>query len=73
LKDLAIAGFTEIETASFDIAVSYTHEAWRGRVRAHGGIGGSLGVDEVQVFDDALARLLAEKFPAQPLRVPHRV
>ncbi len=73
LRDLGIAGFTEIETASFDVDVTYTHEGWRGRARAHGGVGGSLGVAEVLAFDNALARLLGEKFPAQPLLVPHRV
>lgn len=73
LKDLAITGFSEIETASFDVDVSYTHEAWRGRARSHGGIGGSLGSSEVLAFDAALDQMLKEKFASEPLLVPHRV
>lgn len=73
LRDLAIQGFSEIETASFDVQVAYTHDAWRGRARAHGGIGGSLGPAEVAAFDGALARLLKERFASEPMQVPHRV
>ena len=70
---LATEGFTEIETASFDIQASYTHEAWRGRVRAHGGIGGSLGPAEVRAFDAALEQLLKKHSVPDPFSVPHRV
>ena len=73
LRYLASAGFRRIETASFDVDVTYGHEAWRGRVRSHGGIGGSLGAVEVRAFDEALTRLLKERFPVDPLLVPHRV
>jgi len=73
LRDLAIGGFSQIETASFDVEVSYTHEAWRGRVRSHGGIGGSLDSAEVLTFDTVLAQLLKNKFAYDPLLVPHRV
>lgn len=73
LPVLAAAGFTEIETASFDVQISYTHEGWRGRTRAHGGIGGSLGPAEVRAFDAALAQLLKQKCTSDPLLVPHRV
>ncbi len=73
LRVLAVAGFERIETASFDVEVPYNREAWRGRARAHGGIGGSLSANAVQAFDEALARLLEEKFLADPLQVPHRV
>ena len=34
LADLALAGFAGIETFSFDHPVSYSHEAWRGRIRS---------------------------------------
>ncbi len=73
LADLAIAGFTDIETHSFDQAISYTHEAWRGRVRANGGVGGSLPPEAVSKFDIALADLLRSDFPEDPLFVPHRI
>ena len=73
LADAALAGFQDIETFSFDLAVSYSHEAWRGRIRASAGVGASLPPARVAAFDDALAALLAARFPEDPLPVPHRV
>ena len=72
LGDAARAGFAGIESFSFDTEVSYSHEAWRGRIRASAGIGGSLPADRVAAFDRELAALLADEFPEQPLQVPHR-
>jgi hypothetical protein len=66
------AGFAEIETFSFDIDAPYSHEAWRGRVRASAGVGGSLPADAVARFDAELAELLAGEFPEEPLLTPHR-
>ena len=37
LADATGAGFEQIETFSFDAAVVYSHEAWRGRIRASAG------------------------------------
>ena len=71
--DLSIAGFRDLETFSFDLDVPYSHEDWRGRVRASAGVGASLPADRIAEFDDALAALLAAQFPAEPLAVPHRV
>ena len=73
LADLAQAGFQHIETFSYDVAVPYTPEAWRGRIRASAGVGGSLAADAVKHFDAALAELLQHGFPAKILQVPHRV
>ncbi len=72
LADVAIAGFGDIETFSFDVAVPYRHEDWRGRIRASAGVGASLPPEAVARFDLALAALLAERFPDDPLAVPHR-
>lgn len=72
LRDAATAGFLEIETFSFDRSVPYTHEAWRGRIRASAAVGASLGPDEVQAFDRDLRRLLEERF-RDPMEVFHRV
>jgi SAM-dependent methyltransferase len=72
LGDAARAGFEAIESFSFDTEVSYSHEAWRGRIRASAGVGGSLPEERVAAFDRALASLLAADFPEQPLQVPHR-
>ncbi len=70
--DAADAGFGAIESFDFEISVPYGHEAWRGRIRASAGVGGSLAPGAVAVFDRALAALLAAEFPDAPLQVPHR-
>jgi ubiquinone/menaquinone biosynthesis C-methylase UbiE len=41
IGDLSAAGFARLESFSFDEETPYTHEAWRGRVRASAGIGAS--------------------------------
>lgn len=73
LADVALAGFSGIETFSFDEPVSYSHEAWRGRIRASAGVSASLAPEAVGRFDAELSRLLALRFPQDPLAVPHRV
>jgi SAM-dependent methyltransferase len=72
-RDLAVAGFKDIETFSFDLDAIYTHEAWRGRVRASAGVGASLSPEGVAAFDDELRATLAERWPEDPMRVMHRV
>jgi SAM-dependent methyltransferase len=72
LADLALAGFSALETFSFDQAVSYSHLAWRGRIRASAGIAASLDDAAVARFDAEHARLLQRDFPDDPLNVPHR-
>jgi len=72
-RDMAVAGFTNIETFSFDIDAIYTHEAWRGRIRASAGVGASLAPEAVAAFDDDLRTMLAERWPQDPMRVLHRV
>jgi SAM-dependent methyltransferase len=71
--DVAEAGFTGLETFSFDVDVSYSHDAWRGRIRASAGVAASLPPDAVAAFDLELAALLDQDFASQPLAVPHRV
>lgn len=73
LRDLGDAGFRELETFSYDVDVAYSPEAWRGRVRASAGVGGTLDANAVEAFDADLAALLAERFPGAELAVPHRV
>ena len=73
LGDVAEAGFAGIEAFSRDLVVPYSHEAWRGRIRASAGIGGSLSPSAVTRFDDELARLLARDYADTPLDVPHRL
>jgi SAM-dependent methyltransferase len=71
--DVAEAGFTGIETFSYDVAAPYSHEGWRGRTRASAGVAASLDADAVHRFDADHAAMLAERFPGEPLEVPHRV
>lgn len=73
LRDIAIAGFQDIETFSFDIQLPYTHEAWRGRIRASAGVAASLDSLQVQEFDSDLAQLLKKEFPNDPIDTHHRV
>ena len=73
LSDVAVAGFVDAETFSFDVRVPYTHEAWRGRIRASAGVAASLYPDQVKSFDEDLERLLCNRYPEDPLQVPHRV
>jgi len=72
VRDLARAGFRDIETFSFDVTVGYTHESWRGRVRSGGGVGPSLCAEQVAALDAELDALLKREFPAEPLLVTHR-
>lgn len=73
LADAAEAGFSALATFSCDEFVAYTHEAWRGRIRASAGVAASLPSEAVQRFDSDLQDLLAARFPADPLSVHHRV
>lgn len=73
LSGLVIAGFRGIETFSFDIDVPYSHEAWRGRIRASAGVGASLRPEGVAAFDAELKALMTERYPQDPVAVLHRV
>jgi SAM-dependent methyltransferase len=73
LMDLQGAGFTGIETFSFDLEVSYTHEAWVGRVRASAPVSGTLDADRVLACSHELTAMLRERFATDPLAVPHRL
>lgn len=71
--ELLQLGFDGMQRTAFEIAIPYSHEAWRGRIRASTGVGASLPADAVARFDAALAELLARDFPDDPLAVPHEV
>ncbi len=73
LVDLQSAGFTGIETFSFDVAVPYSHEAWVGRVRASAPVSGTLDEDGVTACSHELIAMLRERFAEDPLAVPHRL
>jgi len=71
-KDMTDADYTDIESFSFDVNQLYSHEDWRGRIRASAGVGGTLSAEKVKAFDDDLNRLLHKDFDHEPLSVPHR-
>lgn len=71
--DLHAAGFTALQSFSFDVDVIYTPAAWRGRIRASAGVAASLPEEAVRRFDLAHAALLAERFPGEAVHAPHRV
>lgn len=76
LADLTRVGFREIESFSFDWAAPYSHEAWRGRIRASAGVAATLSPEQVAAFDLELADILVRDFPEQggrPLEIPHRI
>jgi len=73
LPYLTAAGFTDCETFSYDVNVPYSHDAWRGRIRASAGVGASLSPDAVLAFDTDHAALLTASYPDAVLQVPHRV
>jgi SAM-dependent methyltransferase len=74
MRDMADAGFRGLESFTFDVDAVYSHEAWRGRIRASAGVGASnMSPEHVAQFDEELKRLLAEKWPDDPMKVHHRV
>lgn len=72
LNDVAMVGFHEIETFSFDVAMTYTHEAWRGRIRASAGVI-DMPPEIVIQFDSTMKDMLWMHHPQDPMTVPHRV
>lgn len=73
LTDLRVGGFSGVETFSFDLDVPYPPADWVGRIRASAGVAASLGAPAVAAFSAELSALLAARFPADPLLIPHRV
>ncbi|MEO0567862.1 MAG: class I SAM-dependent methyltransferase [Pseudomonadota bacterium] len=73
LSDLGEAGFSKLETHSFDVSQPYNHAGWRGRIRASAGVAASLSEEETSRFDAELAALLKRDFANETLEIPHRV
>lgn len=81
-RDLAEAGFAELQSFTFDLGVPYAPDAWRGRIRASSGVGASLPDEEVAKFDSELKSLLegfeqvrvkSEAGTQSALMIPHRI
>ncbi|MRG86039.1 class I SAM-dependent methyltransferase [Salinibacillus xinjiangensis] len=73
VKEIYEVGFSKVETFSFDIDITFTHEQWRGRMRTDAAIGGSLSPEEVHLFDLELESLLKTNYSSDVLKVPHRM
>ena len=71
--DLSGAGFTGLESFSYDETVMYSRDSWRGRIRASAGVAATLTPERTALFDAEHAQLLERNFPHEPLMVPHRV
>ena len=67
------AGFKDIREDFYDEPIPWSHEEWRGRIRACNGVL-ALGMGpKIQEFDRDLATLLREEFPGEPMWIPHRI
>jgi len=64
--------FDSIQTYTFDQNLSFTHERWRGRLRACNGVGASLATDEIHEIDAEIRCMLEEEF-SDNINVLHRV
>lgn len=71
--DLCFANWRSKQSFLYVEDIPYTHEAWRGRMRAYAGIGGSLPPAAVDAFDAEFADVLAKKFPDEPMLIPHKI
>lgn len=67
------AGFEDIRSFYYDELVPFSHEQWRGRIRACNGVLALRTEDRIAAYDRRLAALLEAEFPSQPLLIPHRV
>jgi SAM-dependent methyltransferase len=72
LPALSDAGFRVKQEIQLDMVQFYSHEAWRGRIRASAGVGGTLSPQAIEAFDREFSLLLKQDFPDEPLAVPHR-
>ena len=72
-RHLYEGGFSEVSSFTYFEPVEYSHEAWLGRIRASAGVGGSMSEEEVADFDSRHRAMLADKFPDDPLSIPHQV
>ena len=72
-RDLGENEFEKIESFTYDESAVYSHESWRGRIRASAGISATLDAEAVGKFDSELAALLEREFPNEPMATAHRV
>lgn len=73
LGELTPAGFAAYEAFGFSCPLAYSHEAWRGRVRASARVGPAMDPETLRRFDAEFEAELRRAFPEDPLSVAHRV
>jgi SAM-dependent methyltransferase len=71
VRDVRMAGFQSVETFSVDLEIAYSHEGWRGRMRASAPVSGSLGPAQVRAFDSELTAMLERDFAQEPVQATH--
>ncbi len=64
-------GFSLVEAFAYDHDEEFTHERWRGRMRACNGVL-SMSPSDAHCFDEALGDVLRRNHP-DPVTIPHRV
>lgn len=72
-RHLYAGDFRDVKSFSYYEPVDYSHDAWRGRIRASAGVGGSMSKEDVLKFDSDHKKMLEVKFPDEPLCIPHQV
>lgn len=70
LRDIQIAGFAQIETFSFDVAVAFTRESWAGFVRTTSPLA-AMDSATLEAFERAHEEILCRA--PQGFEIPHRV
>jgi SAM-dependent methyltransferase len=73
IVDLTEAGFNKWELFGYVAPLKYSHEGWRGRVRASQGVGPVMDKMTLARFDRSLEEMLREHFPMEPMLVDHRI
>lgn len=73
IDEVIHGGFRLVEQFCYHHDEEFSHARWRGRIRTCNGVGsGGLPPSEVLRFDEALSRLLRDRYP-DPMVVEHRV
>ncbi len=63
LRDLQAAGFSDIESFSFDTPIEFTHQRWHGYVRTLSAVGGSMSPENLARFDGEHMEMLTKHGP----------
>ena len=63
LRDLQAAGFSEIESFSFDTPIAFSRQLWHGYVRTLSAVGGSMSPETLERFDQEHLEMLKAHGP----------